>query len=94
MNSTLTPHKGRHHHPPEPPGESENENTPKVVRQLGIIDRVALHLGVALITWSRRPRTKHFRASAETRAHQQLARERLAQAKARDEQLYPRFIIR
>jgi hypothetical protein len=94
MNSTLTPHKGRHHHPPEPPSENENEGSQKVVRQVGIIDRVALHLGVALITWSRRPRTAHFRTTAATRAQQQLARERLAQARAREEQHYPRFIIR
>ena len=27
------------------------------VRRVGLADRVALHLGLALVTWSRRPRT-------------------------------------
>ncbi|EAR23879.1 hypothetical protein A20C1_05462 [marine actinobacterium PHSC20C1] len=92
MNSTLTTHKDRRNHPPEPP--SEYENTQRVVRRVGIADRVALHLGVALITWSRRPRTARLRATAAARAQQQLTRERLALARAREEHLYPRFIIR
>lgn len=92
MNSTLTTPKDRHNHPPEP--RIESESAQRVMRRVSVIDRVALRLGVALITWSRRPRRVRFRATGAARAQQQLARERLAQARAREEQNYPRFIIR
>ncbi len=48
MNATLTTPR-RHYHPPESPAELREQP-----RRVGALDRLALHLGVALITWSRR----------------------------------------
>jgi hypothetical protein len=53
-----------------------------VVRRVALVDRAALHLGVALIKWGRRPLEV---ASRERRAHRteqylaRLARERAAE---------------
>ena len=48
MNTTLSTSVDTHHqyHPPQPVAR---------VRRVRLADRVALHLGLALITWSRRP---------------------------------------
>ena len=92
MNATLAPLKDRQSHPPDP---SQTEQSLRAAaRRVGVIDRVALHLGVALITWSRRPRTSRLIATPEALAENQLRRERLADARARAEKNYPRFIIR
>lgn len=51
MNTTLaTPgrHESIHEH------ETRSIET-QAVRRVGIVDRAALHLGIALITWGRRP---------------------------------------
>jgi hypothetical protein len=32
-----------------------NEHLPQAVRRVGLVDRAALHLGIALIKWGRRP---------------------------------------
>lgn len=47
MNTQLTIDR-RHEHPPQT-GERIQ------VRRVGLLDRAALHLGLALITWGRRP---------------------------------------
>jgi hypothetical protein len=47
MNSTLA--TDRRHEP------HEQHDQALVVRRVGIVDRAALHLGVALIKWGRRP---------------------------------------
>ena len=72
MNATLTTAPGRHDHPPQPGPEYPT-------RRVGALDRLALHLGVALVTWSRRPRP----GWGERRAHR--AEQRLALL-ARDSQ--------
>ncbi|MCS0498960.1 hypothetical protein [Protaetiibacter mangrovi] len=52
MNTTLTP-TVRH---TQPPHEVETPDTHALVaRRLGFVDRAALHLGMALIRWGRRP---------------------------------------
>lgn len=53
MNTALsTPvDEQNYKHPPSP---FEHRSS---VRNISLLDRVALHLGLALITWSRRPRT-------------------------------------
>ena len=55
--STVTP--GRLDHPPQPLGTGTtpgtSHGTPHVARRVGLLDRAALHLGVALIKWGRRP---------------------------------------
>ena len=63
MNATLTTAPGRHDHPPE----TTHEYT---ARRVGTLDRLALHLGVALIKWGRRPQP----ARRATRREQYLAR--------------------
>ncbi|MET1051421.1 MAG: hypothetical protein ABWX65_02165 [Mycetocola sp.] len=51
MNTQLTTVRGRQEHPPQPvPAVGSRPN-----RRVGLLDRAALHLGVALITWGRRP---------------------------------------
>jgi hypothetical protein len=53
VNTVLsTPVDQQHQHPPQPP---QHEVT---VRRVGLPDRIALHVGLALITWSRRPSTR------------------------------------
>ena len=47
MNTTLAT-DSRHE-------TSVHEQHPQPVRRVGILDRAALHLGVALIKWGRRP---------------------------------------
>ncbi len=69
MNSTLSTAPGRHDHPPHP------EPHLRPVRRVGLLDRLALHLGVALISWSRRPRVIPSRERTSALVQQQLARE-------------------
>ena len=47
MNTTLT--NDTRHDP------SVHPEQPQAVRRVGLVDRAALHLGVALIKWGRRP---------------------------------------
>ena len=51
MNTQLAPVPGRHDHPPQPVRSPEAHT----VRRVGLLDRAAKHLGVALIHWGRRP---------------------------------------
>ena len=69
MNTVLSTlvDEQNHTHPPSRAGSS-------TVRTVGLADRVALHLGLALITWSRRPRTvAPVPSSDELRARRQAA---------------------
>ena len=66
MNTTLTTAPGRHDHPP-----IQTQSHP--VRRVGTLDRIALHVGVALIKWGRRPRVES-RERRANRYEQQLAR--------------------
>ncbi len=47
MNTTLTTESR--------PIPTVREHEPQPVRRVGLIDRAALHLGIALIKWGRRP---------------------------------------
>lgn len=67
MNATLTTAPGRHDHPPQP----SFEHAP---RRVGTLDRIALHVGVALIKWGRRPRLVESRERRANRFEQRLAR--------------------
>ncbi len=64
MNTTLTTDRrhDEHQHEPAPP-----------LQALSPVDRVALHLGVALIRWSERPRTPRYR---RTYSHEDVQRAR------------------
>ena len=66
MHTTLTAPQSRHDHPPQP--------VLAQVRRVGLVDRLALRLGIALITWGRRPRTIETRERRANRIEQELAR--------------------
>lgn len=51
MKTHVAPSPGRQDHPPQPVPSPE----PQTMRRVGLIDRAAMHLGVALIRWGRRP---------------------------------------
>lgn len=70
MNNTLTTSPGRleqHEHQPS----SEYQY---LVRRVSLLDRLALHLGVALVKWGRRPLAVESRERRATRVEQHLAR--------------------
>jgi hypothetical protein len=70
MNTVSTTTRGRHEHPPQPVSLLEQRSAPRV----GLLDRSALRLGVALVTWSRRPLTLESRERLANRAEQHVAR--------------------
>ena len=70
MNTALTTAPGRHDHPPIQLHDSQ----PHFVRRVSLIDRLALHLGVALIKWGRRPLSVESRERLANRNEQRLAR--------------------
>jgi hypothetical protein len=51
MKKQLVAVRGHQDHPPQPVLTTEWSRA----RRVGLLDRAALHLGVALITWGRRP---------------------------------------
>jgi hypothetical protein len=76
MNSTLTTARGRHEHPPQP----SFEHQPHRVRRVSLLDRLALHLGVALIKWGRRPvAVRERRVGRDENQLAQLERERIVE---------------
>lgn len=90
MNTVLSTTPGRHDHPPHPTQPSEPTNERRSVparpshpvRRMGIVDRAALHLGLALIRWGRRPLETESRQRRSVRFEQhtaRLERERKAQ---------------
>lgn len=68
MNTTLATREPRPDHPPLAPIESHQ------ARRVGLADRIALRVGIALITWSRRPLVLESRERRATRVEQHLAR--------------------
>jgi hypothetical protein len=73
MNTTITTaHPSRHHtHPPSPALTTRSR-----AQRVGLIDRLALRLGVALVAWSRRPRELDSRESRARRVGNALSTER------------------
>jgi hypothetical protein len=73
VSTTLSTTQSRHDHPPHSAAITPVAKAlPK--RHVSLVDRMALHLGVALITWSRRPRDYEGRERRANRVEQQLAR--------------------
>lgn len=70
MNTTLSTRPGRQDHPPQPvhPGEQ------RPLRRVNLLDRLALHLGVALIKWGRRPRAAATREQLMRLHNHRMAR--------------------
>ena len=58
MNTKTTVSPGRLDHPPQPvrttTASGTTHGTAHNARRVGVLDRAALHLGVALIKWGRR----------------------------------------
>jgi hypothetical protein len=79
MNTTLSPARPRSTtHPPQPVELTVDDYEP---RRVGLVDRLALHVGVALIAWGRRPHgeSRERRASRVEQQLARLARERAAE---------------
>lgn len=79
MNTTLSTAPERLDHPPRPPAAQQP-------RRVNLLDRIALRIGLALITWGRRPRSIESRERRATRIEQQLGRierERAAERRLR-----------
>ena len=70
MSTTLTTAAGRHDHPPSLHPQHETH----LVRRVNLLDRLALHVGIALIKWGRRPYPVDSRERRANRVEQQLAR--------------------
>ena len=66
-NTAVSTTTGRHDHPPQP---AHN----RLARRVNLLDRAALHLGVALIKWGRRPLAAESRERLASRAEQYAAR--------------------
>ncbi|MBG6239187.1 hypothetical protein IWX78_002166 [Mycetocola sp. CAN_C7] len=62
MNTQLTAVRGRQDHPPQPVPAVRS----RPVRRVGLLDRAALRVGVALITWGRRPAGRRHRLRVAT----------------------------
>ena len=75
MKSAVSTAPGRRRytqspHPPQPPHHTE----PRLVRRVSLVDRSALHLGLALIRWGRRPLELESRERRANHAEQHFAR--------------------
>lgn len=74
MNTTLSTRPSQEqldqHHQQHSPQEQ-----PRLTRRLRLIDRLALHLGLALIAWGRRPRSLESRERRANRIEQAIARD-------------------
>lgn len=82
MNTTLSTKPGRLDHPPQ----QAVEHPANVARRVGLVDRLALHLGIALITWGRRPyavESRERRARLNEQEFARLERERTAERSMR-----------
>jgi hypothetical protein len=70
MNATVSTTPGRHDHPPH----AVEVHRQHPVRRVSLLDRAALHLGVALVKWSRRPYLDESRVRLARERQQYLAR--------------------
>ena len=70
MNTMLST-TSRHEHPPE----REYIRQAQPVRRVRLLDRIALHVGIALIKWGRRPRPIESRERRALRIEHYVARQ-------------------
>ncbi len=72
MNTTLATPVGRteHQHPPSLTSDASWQR-----HRVGLVDRLALRLGVALVAWSRRPREFDSRDRLARRVERELTTE-------------------
>jgi hypothetical protein len=76
MNTVLSTAPGRHDHPPQSTHETQpvEHRQSHPVRRVSLVDRAALHLGLALIRWGRRPLELESRERRARHAEQHFAR--------------------
>jgi hypothetical protein len=84
MQTQLSTLPGRHEHPPQ----TVSPVQPHPVRRVGLLDRTALHLGVALIKWGRRPVRSVDRDQAALAYQSYLARQESERLRTQHEALY------
>lgn len=74
MNATLT-NETRHEPSVQREQPAHNHSRQQPVRPVGLVDRAALHLGVALIKWGRRPAVASEFERRANRLERALARQ-------------------
>ena len=84
MHTETTTLPGRHDHPPQTATAEQTHP----VRRVGLLDRTALHLGVALIKWGRRPVRVDDRESAMRAYEVHKAREENERVRAQYEAMH------
>jgi hypothetical protein len=84
MHTELTTLPGRHDHPPQPVSPPQ----PHPVRRVGLLDRTALHLGIALIKWGRRPLRTDDRDQLASAREAYLARQESERLRTQYEAMY------
>ncbi|PRY68384.1 hypothetical protein B0I08_10486 [Glaciihabitans tibetensis] len=83
MKTPLATAPVLHAHPPQPVHTPQ----PHPVRRVGLLDRAALHLGVALIRWGRRPTRAERRTRATLSPEAQNARRQLEELRNQHESM-------
>lgn len=89
MKTTLATDRVRHDHPPQPPVGQQPVLAP--ARRVGLFDRAALHLGVALVKWGRRPVKPRRHRLTRTQVDD-LTRREVAEAERQREELRDQFL--
>ena len=84
MHTELTTLPGRHDHPPQ----TVQPVATHAVRRVSLLDRTALHLGVALIKWGRRRGRVVDREQAVLACQAYLAREESERLRTQHEAMY------
>ena len=84
MHTESTTLPGRHDHPPQTVAAQPT----RPVRRVGLLDRAALHVGVALIKWGRRPVRVDDRESAMRAREVYQAREKYERVRAQYEAMH------
>lgn len=84
MQTELTTLPGRHDHPPQ------TVSPPHLhpARRVGLLDRTALHLGIALIKWGRRPLRTDDRDRLASAREAHLARQESERLRTQYEAMY------
>ncbi len=72
---THSPESTRQRRPEAEPIRPSSTRARRGGRRLTLIDRIALAVGVALVTWSRRPRIADRRDELERRVHRRMSEE-------------------
>lgn len=72
--NTVSTHVEHHQQHASPSFSVNSESSGRPARRVGTLDRLALHVGVALVKWGRRPLNSETRERRASRTEQLLAR--------------------